>query len=88
MAEYKKKDFTGQNVAMDGNSYEDCNFTNAKMTYSGGNAPSIIGCNFTGSLLTFNGAAANTVVLLQALANDPVLIGVVHGFLPQFKPKS
>ncbi|QGZ97035.1 hypothetical protein [Terricaulis silvestris] len=68
MAEYKKKDFTGQNVAMDGNKYEDC--------------------NFTGSSLTFNGAAANTVVLLQALAKDPVLIGVVHGFLPQFKPKS
>jgi hypothetical protein len=87
MAEYKKRDFTGQDVALDGNKYEDCNFTNAKMTYAGGNPPSLVRCNFTGSGLTFNGAAGNTVVLLQALAKDPVLIGVVHGFLPQFKPK-
>lgn len=87
MAEFKNKDFSGKKVELDGNRYEDCNFTNSKMTYAGGPPPSLIRCNFTGSGLTFNGAAANTVVLLQALAKDPILIGVVHGFLPQFKPK-
>ena len=88
MANFKKKDFTGEKVTLDGNNYDECNFRNAKLVYGGGPPPNLIRCNFTGSSLDFDGAAANTISLLKALSGDPTLIWVLYNLMPNLKPKA
>ena len=82
MADFKKQDFTGQEVVLDGNNYDECNFTNAKMIYKGGEMPNLRRCNFSGGAFTMDGAAGRTLVFLQALSKDPVLVGLIHQHFP------
>jgi hypothetical protein len=82
MADFKKQDFTGQSVILDGNNYEECNFTNAKMVYKGGDLPNLRRCNFGGGTFTMDGPAGRTLQFLQALSKDPVLVGLIHQHFP------
>jgi hypothetical protein len=69
MADHARGRFAGVPVALDGNTYTDCFFTNCNLTYSGGALPSISGCHFEHCRFELVGAAANTLALLKAMTS-------------------
>jgi hypothetical protein len=78
MSKFKGKDFSGQRVKLDGNSYEDCSFNNATLTYAGGAPPELIRCDMSGASVGFTGAAESTGLFLRAMSQDPALSGFVR----------
>lgn len=78
MSKFKGKDFSGQRVKLDGNSYEECVFKDATLTYSGGVPPELIRCDVSGASVGFTGAAENTSLFLRAMSQDPALSGFVR----------
>lgn len=78
MSKFKDKDFSGQSVTLDGNSYEDCKFSNATLTYAGGVPPELIRCDCGGASIGFTGSAQNTGLFLRAMSQDPALSGFVR----------
>lgn len=78
MSKFRDKDFSGQRVKLDGNSYEDCKFNNATLTYAGGDPPELIRCDCSGAQIGFTGSAENTGLFLRAMSQDPALSGFVR----------
>jgi hypothetical protein len=78
MSKFKGKDFSGQRVKLDGNSYEDCKFNDATLTYAGGAPPELIRCDCSGAAIGFVGSAENTALFLKAMSQDPALSGFVR----------
>ena len=63
------KTFSGGEVEIDGEVFENCNFENCSLVYSGGATPQFTGCGFGELRVEFRGSANNTVNLLQAMAS-------------------
>ncbi len=87
MNKIKNKDFTGKTVDLDGNSYEDCKFNNAKLTYSGGEPPELIRCDCSGATIGFRGAAERTAMFMRAMAQDPALSGYIRHVFAEVLPR-
>jgi hypothetical protein len=82
MADFKKQDLTGQAVILDGNNYDECNFTDAKMIYKGGDLPICGAATTKAPRSKMDGAAGRTPNFLQQLSKDPVLVGLIHQNFP------
>lgn len=82
MADFKGKDFSGKNVVIDGNRYEECKLNNATLVYNGGGAPSLIRCDISNATVTFGEAAERTAIFMVAMAKDPALSGFVRQLFP------
>jgi hypothetical protein len=82
MADFKKQDFAGQRVILDGNNYDECNFKGAQMVYTGGDLPNLVRCNFDKGTFALEGAAGRTLTFMQALSKDPVLVGLIQQQFP------
>ncbi len=64
---YKKHAFKDETVALDNNTYDECEFVNCKFEYSGGKPPVMVSCNFSDSSFTFTGQAADTISFMKAM---------------------
>jgi hypothetical protein len=65
MAQFAAKPFTNETVHVDGNTYIDCEFKQAKLTYSGGELPVFQGCRFDTCNYNLEGAASRTADFLR-----------------------
>lgn len=59
--------FNHETVALDGESFSDCEFRDSRLVYSGGEPPHFEGCRFTGCDWRFEGPAANTLAHLKVV---------------------
>ena len=83
MSETKKQTLTGV-VELDGNTFIECEFKDAQLTYRGGMAPSFANCRFTNARFNFEDSAANTVNFLRAmLPLQTNMRQVVFGLMPE-----
>jgi uncharacterized protein YjbI with pentapeptide repeats len=83
MVETKNKTLTGQ-VRLDGATFRDCEFIDARLVYDGGTPPNFINCRFTNTNFTFQEAAGNTVNFLRAMApRSSNMRDVVFGLMPE-----
>jgi len=57
--------FNHETVALDGESFADCEFRDSRLVYSGGKAPSFENCRFEGCEWKFDDAAARTLAHLK-----------------------
>ncbi len=64
---YKSEKFENTTVALDGNTFEDCEFVNCILEYSGGKPPKMISCGLTKSTFSFSDQAADTVEFMKAM---------------------
>jgi hypothetical protein len=67
VATFQKQHFTEEKLAIDGNRYEACIFTNCELVYAGGDLPVFANCTFPGSKIQLGGAAFATVEYLKRL---------------------
>jgi len=59
--------FQDEVVAVDGQSYRDCRFSNTTLTYAAGIIPTFADCQFENVSLEFGDAACNTIAFLTGL---------------------
>jgi hypothetical protein len=59
--------FNHETVALDGESFSDCEFRDCRMVYSGGETPSFDGCKFDSCEWKFEDAAARTLAHLKVV---------------------
>lgn len=64
---YKDHNFSEETVQLDGNSFENCQFNNCVLEYSGGKPPSMSNCGLSGSVFSFTDQAADTVQFMKAM---------------------
>ena len=83
MANFKDKAYSGQTVRLDGNTYEDCNFQNAKLVYSGSGPVSLIRCECSRASIQFEGPAEQTALFMQAMWGDPGLKSFIRHLFPE-----
>jgi hypothetical protein len=57
--------FNHETVALDGQSFSDCEFRACRLVYSGGEPPHFAGCKFDGCDWKFEGAAGRTLAHLR-----------------------
>ena len=57
--------FNHETVALDGESFADCEFRDCRLVYAGGELPSFSDCRFDGCEWKFEGAAARTLAQLK-----------------------
>ena len=57
--------FNHETVALDGESFSDCEFRDCRMVYSGGKPPAFSNCRFEGVEWEFDDAAAHTLAHLK-----------------------
>lgn len=76
MTTFANAAFTNETVAVDGNRYEACRFTDCQLAYSGGELPTFVQCEFEGVSIRLDNGAAQTLQYLQGLYRgglaDPV----------------
>lgn len=85
MAETKNQTLKGI-VRLDGHTFRDCEFVDARLLYEGGLAPNFINCRFSNSHFAFEEAAGNTVNFLRAMAQPQSnMRGVVFGLMPELR---
>jgi hypothetical protein len=85
MAEIRNQTLSGDQM-IDGNTYIDCTFDNARLIYEGGAAPGFGNCMFKASHFRFQGPAGQTLTFLKAMA--PARTGMremVLGLLPELR---
>lgn len=83
MAEIRNETLTGE-VSLDGNTYVDCEFKDARLTYEGGLPPAFNNCVFNNSQFAFDGAAGRTIGFLRAMAPARTnMRHIVVGLLPE-----
>ncbi len=61
--------YNHQTVALDGETFTDCDFTACRLVYAGGEAPRFQGCRFDACEWKFEGAAAETLSHLKTMWN-------------------
>ena len=74
--------YTHETVALDGETFSDCEFRDCRLIYSGGETPAFQNCQFHGCDWRLDGAAGNTLVFLKRiwLAGDkPAVQGMIKG---------
>jgi hypothetical protein len=59
--------YTHENVNLDGERFEDCEFRQCRLIYSGGEAPVFERCKFDACDWRFEGPAARTLAHLKAI---------------------
>lgn len=70
--------------ALDGNTFTNCEFSNAELVYKGGPQPSFINCRFTKARFAFEDEAANTVNLLRGMLQPQTgMRSFVTGMMPE-----
>jgi hypothetical protein len=85
MAETKNQTLKGI-VRLDGNTFRDCEFVDARLIFEGGLPPNFINCRFTNSSFTFQEAAGNTVNFLRAMApHQSNMREIVFGLMPELR---
>ncbi len=58
---------THENVTLDGEHFEDCEFRQCRLIYSGGEPPSLTRCRFEACEWRFEGPAANTLAHMKVV---------------------
>ncbi len=66
---YVDREFRGEMLTLDGNSYERCTIVDCVLSYSGKTEISLKDCNIGYNEFAYDGYAANTIRTLQALAH-------------------
>lgn len=83
MAEIRDQTLSGAQT-LDGNTYVNCEFNNARLVYKGGLPPSFSNCAFSDSEFVFDEAAGRTLGFLKAMAPASTnMRHVVLGLLPE-----
>ncbi len=59
--------FNHETIALDGESFTDCEFRFCRLVYSGGAAPEMAGCQFEDCEWKLEGAAADTLAHLKLM---------------------
>lgn len=59
--------FNHETVALDGDSFADCEFRNCRLVYAGGPPPSFDRCSFHDCDWRFEGAAQDTLAFLRLM---------------------
>lgn len=59
--------YNHETVALDGESFSDCEFRDCRLIYSGGEAPSFSRCKFAGCDWKFEDGAAQTLAYLKTV---------------------
>ncbi len=67
MATFTNETFRDETIALDGNTYQVCSFTNCRLTYSGGDLPSFVNCDFNGVSINLENGAFQTLRYLTGL---------------------
>jgi hypothetical protein len=84
MSEITSQIVSGE-VKLDGKSFKDCEFRNARLIYEGGPPPQFANCRFTDSRFTFQEQAGNTLLFLRAMLPEATnMREVVLGLMPEF----
>jgi hypothetical protein len=85
MAETKNQTLKGI-IRLDGATFRDCEFVDARLLFEGGTPPNFINCRFTNTHFAFEGAAGNTVNFLRAMAPPQSnMREVVFGLMPELR---
>lgn len=84
MAEIKDQTLNGD-VAIDGNSYVNVTFLNARLIYEGGRAPTFKSCTFReGCSFTFQEQAGNTLAFIRSMSHPSTNMRfIVEGLIPE-----
>ncbi|WP_291832302.1 hypothetical protein [Brevundimonas sp.] len=83
MAEIRDQTLTGAQT-LDGNTYINCQFSNARLTFQGGQPPGFVNCTFEDTEFVFDGAAGRTMAFLKAMAPASTnMRHIVLGLLPE-----
>jgi hypothetical protein len=83
MAEIRDQTLSGVQT-LDGNTYINCQFKNARLIYLGGIPPGFGNCAFEDSEFMFDGAAGRTLGFLRAMAPATTnMRHIVLGLLPE-----
>lgn len=61
--------YNHQTVALDGETFSDCEFAACRLVYSGGETPKFVNCRFDDCEWKFEDAAANTLAYLKQMWN-------------------
>jgi hypothetical protein len=57
--------YNHETVALDGETFEDCEFRECRLVYAGGEPPSFVGCRFDDCEWRYDEAAARTLAHLR-----------------------
>lgn len=88
MAEIRNQTLSGDQL-VDGNTYIDCVFNDARLIYEGGVPPGFSNSTFTESNFVFQEAAGRTLAFLRAMAPARTnMRPVVLGLLPELELKN
>ena len=74
--------YNHETVALDGETFDDCEFRDCRLTYAGGEPPTFNGCAFHDCDWRLEGAAGRTLVFLKRiwLAGDkPTVQAMIKG---------
>lgn len=83
MADYKDQIITGR-VVLDASVYDNCDFDQVQLMYSGGPPPQFRNCRFNDATFTFDGAANATLLFLRSMAAEASgMRTVVEGLIPE-----
>ena len=83
MAEIRNQTLEGRQL-IDGNTFIDCEFRNAKLVFTGTQQPSFQNCRFVQSGFAFEGNAAETVHLLRGMLRPQSgMRSFVTGMIPE-----
>lgn len=75
MPTYRNERFSNQRVAVDGNRYEGCSFSDCRLVYAGGEMPTFSGCTFRQTNILLDDAADRTAQYLQSLYGLGLVVG-------------
>lgn len=67
MALYINKIFSGEDVELDGHTFQGCTFQNCNLIYRGGQPPSLVNNSFNDFRFTFLDSALFTLLFMSAL---------------------
>lgn len=89
MAKINGQKLNEVNVYVDGNTYEDCDFRECRIIYSGGSLPVFVRGSIERCEFVFDGAAMRTLLYMNALAKtDPALVTGMFQQIMKFDSKS
>ena len=73
--------YNHETIALDGETFENCEFRDCRMVYAGGTPPVFTGCAFHGCDWRFDEAAGRTLAYLKLLwqADKATVQGVIKG---------
>ena len=85
MTTHRGGKYENQVVALDDNLFEDCEFVECRLVYSGTGTVGLNGCNLRNCSFQFEGAAGNAVAFLNAIAGDPGLRNALPSIIPNLE---